>query len=342
MKQTFGKLADGTTVEIYTLRNNSGMEARITNYGATLVSLTAPDKRGAMADVVLGYDDPRRYETDTFYIGSIQGRYANRIAAGKFTLDGKEFSLARNNNGNHLHGGVRGFNKRVWKATTTPEGALRLTYVSPDGEEGYPGRLTTVVTYTLTGDNALRIDYRATSDRATVLNLTNHAYFNLKGAGEILDHELKLAASRFTPTDANSIPTGELRGVSGTPFDFTTPQRIGARIEVNDEQMRFGAGYDHNFVLDKAGAASVAAEVYEPTTGRVMRMFTTEPGVQFYTGNFLKDVPGKASKVYQRREGFCLEAQHFPDSPNKPAFPSVVLRLGAAYAQTTIYQFSVR
>lgn len=342
VKQIFGRLSGGETVDIYTLRNRNGMEARISTYGATLVSLTAPDRRRRMVDVVLGYDDPRGYETDEFYLGSIQGRYANRIAGGKFALDGKEFTLARNNNGNHLHGGVRGFNKRIWTASEVddPGGAsLRLVYVSPDGEEGYPGRLTTSVTYSLSDYGELKIFYRVTTDRATVLNLTNHAYFNLKGAGagDILDHELYLDAMRFTPTDRTAIPTGELRDVKGTPLDFMTPQRIGARIEADDEQMRFGAGYDHNFVLNlkppgtsPSRSRSAVAEVYEPTSGRIVRMFTTEPGVQFYTGNFLKDVRGKAGKVYGRRGGFCLEAQHFPDSPNKPAFPSVVLRPGAA------------
>ena len=354
VKQVFGKLSGGETVDIYTLRNRNGMEARITNYGATLVSLTSRDRRGRTADVVLGYDDPRSYETDEFYIGSVQGRYANRIAGGKFTLDGKEFTLARNNGGNHLHGGVRGFNKRIWKATEVKSAsgaALQLIYVSPDGEEGYPGKLTTSVTYSLSDHGELKIFYQATADRATVLNLTNHAYFNLKGAGagDILDHELYLNAARFTPTDQTAIPTGELRDVKGTPLDFTIPQRIGARIEADDEQIRFGAGYDHNFVLNPKHLSTspgrsrgAVAEVYEPTSGRIMRMFTTEPGVQFYTGNFLKDVRGKAGKIYGRRGGFCLEAQHFPDSPNKPAFPSVVLRPGAAYTQTTIYQFSAR
>jgi len=345
VKGEFGKLADGTNIDIYTLKNRRGVEARITNFGATVVSLSVPDARGRMADVVLGYDNSQSYAEDTFYIGSIQGRYANRIAGGNFTLNGTSYTLARNNNSNHLHGGIRGFNKVVWRVmeSNAANGArLKLMYLSRDGEEGYPGNLRVTVTYTLTEEDALRIDYLASTDRDTVLNLTNHSYFNLAGAGvgDILAHELRLNATRFTPTDDTSIPTGELRQVQGTPLDFARRTRIGARIDAPDEQMRFAAGYDHNFVLTKQPAAlALAAEVYEPTSGRVMQVFTTEPGVQFYTGNFLKDVRGKAGKIYGRREGFCLEAQHFPDSPNKPRFPSTVLRMGATYRQTTVYKF---
>lgn len=345
VRRTFGTLADGTKIDLYTLRNSRGAEARVTNFGATVVSLTAPDARGRMADVVLGYDDLQSYVEDTFYLGSIQGRYANRIAGGKFTLNETEYTLARNNNANHLHGGIRGFNKVVWTATTdnAANGArLRLTYLSRDGEEGYPGNLRVTVTYTLTEENSLRIDYLASTDRDTVLNLTNHSYFNLAGAGngDILGHELKLNATRFTPTDDTSIPTGELRQVQGTPLDFTQRTRIGARIDATEEQMRFAAGYDHNHVISKQPAAlALAAEVHEPKSGRVMQVFTTEPGMQFYTGNFLKNVRGKAGKIYQRREGFCLEAQHFPDAPNKPNFPSATLRAGTTYTQTTVYKF---
>lgn len=346
----FGKLADGTAIDIYKLTNKNGMETRISTFGATVVSLTAPDSGGKFADIVLGYDDLQSYVEDTFYLGSIQGRFANRIARGKFTLDGTEYTLVQNNNGNHLHGGIRGFNKVAWKATgaANATGAnVKLTYVSKDKEEGYPGNLTVTVTYTLTDDNELKIDYLATTDRATVLNLTNHSYFNLAGAGagDILSHELKLNAMRFTPTNDTSIPTGELRQVQGTPLDFTRRTKIGSRIEAQDEQMRFANGYDHNFVLNKtsgANALALAAEVHEPTTGRVMQVLTTEPGVQFYTGNFLKDVRGKSGKTYGRREAFCLEAQHFPDSPNKPKFPSTVLRPGETYKQTTIYKFMAR
>ncbi|GAC1446164.1 MAG: galactose mutarotase [Pyrinomonadaceae bacterium] len=347
-KQTFGKLADGTPVDIYTLTNRRGAQARIITYGAIVASLTVPDRRGQLADVTLGYDDLESYVADPSYFGGIAGRYANRIAKGRFTLNGVEYTLAQNNNGNHLHGGIRGFMKAVWDATggTNANGAyVRLSYLSKDGEEGYPGNLTTRVTYTLTNDNALRIDYRATTDKETVLNLTNHSYFNLAGAGagSVFDHELMINANRFTPIDAGSIPTGELRRVRGTPLDFTRPTRIGARIESTDEQMRFATGYDYNYVLNKkAGALALAAEVYEPTSGRVMQVLTTQPGVQFYSGNFLKDVKGKAGNIYRQREAFCLEAEHFPDSPNKSQFPSTRLRPGATFRQTTIYKFTVR
>ncbi len=345
-KQSFGKLADGTQIDIYTLTNKNGMRARITNYGATVVSLIVPDRRGKLADIVLGYTDVQGYVADDFYIGSIQGRYANRIAGGRFTLNDIQYTLAQNNNGNHLHGGNRGFNKVVWTATTNTnanEAQLKLDYLSADKEEGYPGNLRVTVSYTLTDSNELKIDYRATADKDTVLNLTNHSYFNLAGAGDVLNHELKINADKFTPTNATSIPTGELRAVKNTPLDFTKRTRIGARIEADDEQLRFANGYDHNFVLNKQpDKLALAAEVYEPTSGRVMQMLTTEPGVQFYSGNFLKNVKGKAGATYQSREGFCLEAQHFPDSPNKPNFPTTVLKPGATYTQTTIYKFTAR
>jgi aldose 1-epimerase len=347
-KRSFGKLADGTAVDLYTLTNKNGAQAKISTYGAVVVSLTAPDRHGRLADVALGYDDLQSYLEDTFYLGGVAGRYANRIAKGRFKLGGVEYVLAQNNNGNHLHGGVRGFMQVVWEAVGEADarGAhVKLTYLSKDKEEGYPGNFRVTVTYSLSDDNALRIDYLASTDKETVLNLTNHSYFNLAGAGtgSILDHELKLNANRFTPIAADSIPTGELRSVRGTPLDFTRPTKIGARIESTDEQIQFGSGYDHNFVLNKKpGALALAAEVYEPKSGRVMQVFTTEPGVQFYSGNFLKDVKGKAGRIYQSREGFCLETQHFPDSPNKPRFPSVILKPGAEYRQTTIYKFSTR
>ncbi len=356
-KKSFGKLADGTNIDLYTLTNARGAQADITNFGASLVALRVPDRTGKLADVVLGYDDAQSYVTDEFYIGSVQGRYANRIARGRFTLGGVEYKLAQNNNGNHLHGGNRGFNKVVWqevKSQPTNKASLSLVYLSRDGEEGYPGNLKVTVTYTLTDDNALKLDYQASTDKATVLNLTNHTYFNLAGAGNILNHELKLYANRFTPTDATAIPTGELRKVKDTPLDFSRLTAIGARINDDDEQMRFANGYDHNFVLDrktvlgkkdgniKHAAEVLAAEVYEPTTGRVMSVSTTEPGLQFYSGNFLKEVKGKAGKIYNRRDGFCLEAQHFPDSPNKPEFPFTVLKPGTTYKQTTIYAFTTR
>jgi aldose 1-epimerase len=347
-KRPFGRLADGTAVDLYTLTNRGGVEARITNYGGAVVSLKVPDARGRMADVVLGYDDPAGYEGDKSYFGVLVGRFANRIALGRFTLAGREYKLAQNNGPNHLHGGVRGFNKVVWKARPLRRRggpALELTYLSRDGEEGYPGNLSVRAVYSLTDRNELRIEYAATTDRETIVNLTHHSYFNLagEGRGNILGHELRVNADRFTPVDETQIPTGELKAVAGTPFDFTRATAIGGRIEREDEQLRRGKGYDHNYVLNKRGARlSLAAEVYEPTTGRAMEVWTTEPGVQLYTGNFLDGVRGKGGKVYNFREGFCLEAQHFPDSPNRPAFPSTVLRPGRTYTQTTVYKFAVR
>ncbi|MDQ3804534.1 MAG: galactose mutarotase [Acidobacteriota bacterium] len=347
-KRPFGRLADGTAVDLYTLTNRHGVEARITNYGGAVVSLKAPDARGRMADVVLGYDDPAGYEGDKSYFGVLVGRFANRIALGRFTLGGREYRLAQNNGPNHLHGGVRGFNKVVWRARPLRRrggAALELTYLSRDGEEGYPGNLSVRAVYFLTDRNELRIEYAATTDKETVVNLTHHSYFNLagEGSGSILGHELRINADRFTPVDETQIPTGELRAVAGTPFDFTRAAAIGGRIGREDEQLRRGKGYDHNYVLNKRGAElSLAAEVFEPTTGRAMEVWTTEPGVQLYTGNFLDGVRGKGGKLYNFREGFCLEAQHFPDSPNRPAFPSTVLGPGGRYAQTTVYKFAVR
>ena len=345
----FGQMPDGQRVSVYTLTNRRGAQARIINYGGAVVSLKVPDRKGRLGDVVLGFDNLEGYLNQTFYIGALIGRYGNRIARGRFTLDGVEYHLATNNNGNHLHGGVRGFDKVVWRArplTTKAGPALELTYRSRDGEEGYPGSLTVAVIYTLTNDDELRIDYDATTDKATVLNLTQHSYFILagEGSGDILNHLLTINASRFTPTDATSIPTGELRAVRGTPFDFTRQTAIGARINADDEQLKFGSGYDHNFVLDgRAGQLRRAAEVYEPTTGRVMEVWTTEPGMQFYTGNFLAvEGGGKNGHAYPRRTAFCLETQHYPDSPNHPAFPSTVLRPGRRFRSTTIYRFSAR
>ena len=358
-KQTFGKTADGTTVDLYTLTNARGAEAKIITYGGIVVSLKVPDRNGKLADVVLGYDNLDGYlNHNDPYMGAIIGRYANRIARGKFTLDGHEYTLSVNNGENHLHGGLRGFDKVVWNAKPLKVSygvALELTYLSKDGEEGYPGNLSVKVTYTLTNKNELEISYSATTDKDTVINLTHHSYFNLagQGNGDILNHRMFINASRFTPTDAGSIPTGELRSVRGTPFDFTRMTAIGARINDDDQQLRFGNGYDHNFVLNRKRSLVPcyivscdlrrAAKVYEPTTGRVMEVFTTEPGVQLYTGNFLDgSITGKDGKVYNRRYGFSLEAQHFPDSPNKPKFPSVVLAPGQRYSQTTIYKFSAR
>jgi len=346
-KQAFGKTADGTPVDLYTLSNNKGVRVAITNYGGIIVSLFTPDRNGRAGDIVLGFDRLEDYLKGHPYFGAIVGRYANRIAKGRFTLDGVEYKLAQNNGENHLHGGVQGFDKKVWKprAYTDAEGEhLELSYLSPDGEEGYPGALDVKVVYTLNDNNQLRIDYTATTDKPTVVNLTNHTYFNLAGEGDILGHVLRLNADRFTPVDAGLIPTGELRPVQGTPFDFTVPTPIGARIEQDDEQLRLGRGYDHNFVLRSGGGElAEAAEVYEPNSGRVLRVLTTEPGIQLYTGNFLDgSLRGKYGRVYARRTGFCLETQHFPDSPNKPAFPSPVLRPGQTYRSTTIFEFSAR
>lgn len=346
-KGNFGT-ADGKKIDIYTLTNTKGVEARLTTYGAALVSLKVPDNKGALADVVLGYETVDGYVNDTVYLGATIGRYGNRIAKGKFTLNGKEYSLAVNNGENHLHGGPRGFHKRIWKAKPyTDAGGVNLefNYTSKDGEENYPGNLKVKVVYTLTDDNEIKINYSATSDKDTVINLTNHSYFNLAGAGSgtILNHWLQINADQFTPTDAGSIPTGVLQSVKDTPMDFTAPTAIGERIDQPFEQLVLGKGYDHNWVLNKNGNTPVSiAKVYEPTSGRVLEVLTTEPGVQFYSGNFLDDVKGKDGKVYQKRGGFCLETQHFPDSPNKPNFPTTVLKAGQRFSSTTVYKFSVQ
>ena len=348
-RQSLGKMTDGTPVDLYTLTNANGVVVKISNYGGIVVSLTVPDRNGTFEDVALGFDTLEGYFAQNLYFGSIVGRYANRIANGRFTLDGVEYTLAQNDGQNHLHGGIRGFDKVVW--TTTPverddSVGVELAYLSEDGEEGYPGNLSAKVVYSLTNDDALKIEYSATTDRPTVVNLTNHSYFNLAGqvARDILGHEVTIYADRFTPVDGTLIPTGELRNVEGTPLDFRSPVAIGARIEQDDEQLRFGNGYDLNWVLDNPeGSLTLAARVHEPTTGRVMEVYTTEPGIQFYSGNFLDGtITGKGGIVYQRRFGLCLEAQHFPDSPNKLDFPSVVLRPGEEYTQTTVYKFSVR
>ena len=347
----WGRAPNGQPAEIYLLRNAKGMEARITTYGATIISLSVPDRAGHMDDVVLGFDTiegylSRAYLRDSPYFGAVIGRYANRISNGRFQLDGKLISLAINNRPNQLHGGIKGFDKVVWegKAGGGPEADLQLTYESKDGEEGFPGNLRVTVVYTLTED-ALKIDYNATTDRDTVVNLTNHSYFNLKGAGEgdILGHQLQLNADQFTPVDAALIPTGELRSVKATPFDFTKPSSIGARIKVNDEQLIFGKGYDQNFVLSGAeGTLRLAALLQEPTTGRRLEVWTTEPGIQFYTGNFLRgDLVGIGGKPYIFRGGLCLETQHFPDSPNHPEFPSTTLKAGETYTSHTIFRFGV-
>lgn len=345
-RRTFGKMADGQSIDLYTLTNRQGMEVGITNYGGRVVSILVPDRLGKMADVGLGFGSLDGYLGDKSCFGALVGRYANRIANGRFALDGTQYKLAQNDGANSLHGGLKGFDKRVWNARELPgdQRALELTYLSKDGEEGYPGNLSVKVVYSLTDSNELRIDYTATTDKDTVLNLTNHSYFNLagQGSGDILKHELRINADRFTPIDDTLIPTGELRQVEGTPLDFRKPTAIGARINEDHEQLKFGKGYDHNFVLNhKGGELALAAHVTEPESGRVLEVLTTQPGLQFYSGNFLDGtVHGKEGKVYGRRSAFCLETQHFPDSPNKPAFPSTELKPGQTYHETTIYKFS--
>jgi aldose 1-epimerase len=347
---TFGVAPDGQQVSVYTLTNANGVEARVTNYGGIVLSLRVPDRDGELDDVVLGFDSLDNYVAGHPYFGAIIGRYGNRIAGGRFTLDGETYELAQNNGPNSLHGGEQGFDKVVWTAepfeNETGQG-LVLTYTSPDGEEGYPGTLQSRVTYTLTDQNELIFDYQATTDRATPVNLTQHTYFNLAGdgSGSILDHEMMLNASRFTPVDSTLIPTGELRSVEGTPFDFREPTPLGSRIEEDEQQIRIGGGYDHNYVIDRSAGDSLtlAARVYEPTSGRVMEVLTTEPGVQLYTGNFLDgSLTGKNGAVYARRTGFCLETQHYPDSPNQPSFPSTILQPGEEYRSTTVYRFSAQ
>jgi aldose 1-epimerase len=346
-KETFGKMPDGRIVDLYTLTNANGMEARIINYGAVLVSLKVPDQAGELGDVVLGFDDLDGYLKNTSFLGATVGRYANRIARGRFTLNGVAYRLAINNGENHLHGGLKGFDKAIWhaRALRTSDGpALELTYLSKDGEEGYPGNLSVRVVYTITSRNEMKIEYSATSDKDTIINLTHHSYFNLagQGNGDILNHKLMINARSFTPTDAGSIPTGKIQSVAGTPFDFRQPAVIGARISDDNEQLQLARGYDQNWVLNgRAGVLKLAARVSDPSSGRVMEVLTTEPGLQFYTGNYLDgSLTGKDDKVYKYRYGLCLEAEHFPDSPNKPNFPSVVLRKGARFRSTTIYRFS--
>ena len=341
----FGKTREGVAVSIYTLTNRNGIEARITNYGGIVVGLKTPDRNGRMADIVLGFDNVDGYQANPGpFFGALIGRYANRIAHARFSLDGKAYNLEKNDGQNTLHGGSHGFDKQVWTAKELPDGGLELTYHSKDGEEGYPGSLTAVVTYHLTDANELRIDYKATTDKDTVINLTNHSYFNLKGAGsgDILGHLVTLQADRFTPVDAGLIPTGELRSVAGTPFDFRTPTAVGARINQSDEQLKLGHGYDHNWVINRTGAGLVlAARVEEPTSGRVLEVRTTQPGIQFYTGNFLDgSIHGKGGAAYGQRNGLCLETQHFPDSPNQPKFPSAELKPGQEYQSTTVFRFS--
>jgi aldose 1-epimerase len=343
----FGETKDGAAVSLYTLRNNNGAEVGICNYGGLVIFLKVPDRGGRIADVVLGYDELPDYIKNSPYFGALIGRYGNRIAKGKFTLDGKEYTLAVNNGSNALHGGLKGFDKVVWEPRflASLEGpSLELRYVSKDGEEGYPGTLSVLAVYTLTDDNGLKLEYTATTDKDTVVNLTHHSYFNLAGKGDILNHQVMIPADKFTPVDSTLIPTGELKPVDGTPFDFRTPTAIGARIGQDDEQLKFGNGYDHNWVINKQmGQLTLMARVYEPASGRVLEVWSTEPGLQFYSGNFLDGTnKGKGGWVYQFRNGFCMEPQHYPNSPNQPNFPSVVLKPGQVYRNTIIYKFSVQ
>jgi aldose 1-epimerase len=345
-KASFGKTAAGENVDLYTLRNTKGIEAKITNLGGIVISLKVPDKNGKFDDVVLGFNDLDSYLKPHPYFGALIGRYGNRIAKGRFTLDGVEYKLAVNNGENHLHGGIKGFDKVIWtgrESRTKAGPAVTLTYLSKDGEEGYPGNLNVTVVYTLTNNNELKIDYSATSDKDTVTNLTHHSYFNLagEGNGDILNHQVMIKGNRFLPTDAGSIPTGEFRKVTGTPFDFLRLMAIGVRINQDEEQLKLGNGYDHTWIINgRPGMLRLAAQAYEPTSGRRMQVWTTEPGMQFYTGNFLDGtLTGKSGKIYQRRYGFCFETQHYPDSPNQPAFPTTTLKKGATYRSTTIYRF---
>ena len=340
-RQAFGRTPDGAAVEVFILTNDHGVRARIMTYGATLVSLEAPDRTGKTGDIVLGYEALDGYIKNSPYFGSIVGRYGNRIAKAGFELDGKAYKLAANNGENHLHGGIKGFDKVVWKAEPVREEnavAVRFNYLSRDGEEGYPGNLTVSVVYSLSNDNELNISYKATTDKATPVNLTHHSYFNLAGEGDVLGHELMISADAYTPVDPGLIPTGEIRPVTGTPFDFTSPHTIGERIA------RVEGGYDHNFVLRGGGRAlDLAARVVDPKSGRTMEIWTTDPGLQFYSGNFLDGtISGKGGRVYAKHAGFCLETQHFPDSPNKPGFPSTILRPGRVYKSLTVHKFSTK
>jgi len=341
-KESFGKTSDGQNVDLYTLTNSNGLKTKIITFGGYIISLQVPDRNGKFADIVLGYDTLEQYVNDSTYLGSLIGRFGNRVAKGKFTLNSIEYTLATNNGPNHLHGGIKGFNKVVWNAQPIDDPnrpGLKLTYLSKDGEEGFPGNLSCTVIYTLTNNNELKISYEATTDKATIVNLTSHGYFNLAGhnSGDILGHELMINADNYTPADETLIPTGQIAPVKGTNVDFTKSTAIGARIA------KVTGGYDHNFVLNnKKGKLGLAARVCEPKTGRVMEIHTTEPGIQFYSGNFLDGSAKGKGAVYNKHNGFCLETQHFPDSPNKPNFPSVVLKPCEKYTHLTVHKFSVK
>jgi len=349
-RQSFGSTSQGEPIDLFKMVNRSGMEVAITNYGATIVSLKTRDRNGNLGDVVLGYDTLEGYESGNSYFGATIGRYANRIAQGHFRLNGKDYSLPRNNYGNTLHGGVRGFNKRVWRArdiSSASELSLEMRYAAKDGEEGFPGNLNVTVVFTLPlNRNQLRIEYTASTDAPTIVNLTNHSYFNLsgEGVGNVLDHQLTVFSSKLTPVDGSLIPTGEIRSIKNTPFDFTKPASIGSRIDDKNEQLKFGRGYDHNWVLSgKRHPMAKAATLYDPKSGRTLQIMTTEPGIQFYSGNFLDgSIRGKDGKSYAYRSALCLETQHFPDSPNHPSFPSVVLKPAETFHSTTVYRFSAR
>ncbi len=346
-KREFGKTKEGKVADIYTLINDNNSELRITNYGGIVVSLKVPDKNGHLGDVVLGYNTLYEYIENSPFFGALIGRYGNRIGKGKFVLNGKTYTMAINNGPNHLHGGLKGFDKVVWDAKEIEQEdaiGLELSYFSKDGEEGYPGNLNVTVKYLWTNDDELKIEYAAVTDKTTVVNLTSHSYFNLACKGDNLNHELMIDADKYTPVDDGLIPTGELKSVKGTPFDFTTPTKIGARINDDNEQLKYGKGYDHNFVINNYdGSLRKAASVYEPMSGRLMEVSTTEPGVQFYSGNHLEEsMIGKEGVPYKARSGFCLETQHFPDSPNKPEFPSTTLEPGQKYWTTTIFKFSIK
>ena len=347
-RAAFGTTGDGKAVEIYTLTNAHGLEMRVISYGGIITSLKVPDRSGHLGDIVLGFDTIDGYLKDPPYFGALIGRYGNRIAKGQFTLDGNTFKLATNNGPNHLHGGVKGFDKVLWKVvpgTDSTGVSVTLSRTSPDGEEGYPGNLQATVRYTLTDKSELAIDYRATTDNATLVNLTQHSYFNLADdSGDILGHELTIHASRYTPVDATLIPTGELATVDGTPFDFRKATAIGARIAADNVQLKNGGGYDHNWVLDRSGSGlKPAARLVDPKSGRMLEVATTEPGLQFYSGNFLDgSITGKGGRVYRRRTGLCLETQHYPDSPNHPNFPSSILKPGQTYSSQTVFTFGVQ